>query len=298
MPKCVFSRPSDAPVGREQALLGVHVVLLAAAVCCSSPLRAFPPYETTDAETAGVSAVEFRLGLLQIEKTGSDSERLTPLSNLNFGLGPHFEISSEFEYAIDDRDLADGAVGFKWARLEEGRGIGVETLVLLPVRSELSGAGVQSQLLRTWQQEGSHVHLNVGAFYDPRETVTDHGWRVSALVEFPRDRVKPGVELVVRDSDTTDKTAQIGVGVIASLPRVEIRTGLHVGLNEGAPDLEGSLWLSWKWPKAYMDSVRTLSKVGQPTADVLGTEKRTLAELVAARDAFLHELVAYYNSSS
>jgi hypothetical protein len=48
---------------------------------------------------------------------------------------------------------------------------------------------------------------------------------------------------------------------------------------------------------AYMGSVRALSKVGQPTTDVLGTEKRTLADLVAARDAFLHELVVYYNSS-
>jgi hypothetical protein len=47
---------------------------------------------------------------------------------------------------------------------------------------------------------------------------------------------------------------------------------------------------------AYMGSVRALSKVGQPTTDVLGTEKRTLADLVAARDAFLHELAAYYST--
>jgi hypothetical protein len=227
----------------------VQVVLLIAALFCSPRLHAFPPYKTTDAETAGVSAVEFRLGLLEIEKTGSESERLAPLSNLNFGIGPRFEISSELAYAIDDRELDDGALGFKWARLEEGRGIGVETLVLLPVRSELSGAGIESQLLRTWQQERSHLHFNVGAFYDPREAVTERGWRISALAEFPRDRVKPGVELFVRDSDTADQTVQLGIGVIASLPRVEIRTGLHVGLNEAAPDLEGNVWLSWKWPK-------------------------------------------------
>jgi hypothetical protein len=40
---------------------------------------------------------------------------------------------------------------------------------------------------------------------------------------------------------------QAGVGLIASLDRVEIRTGLHVGLNDAAPDLEASVWLSWKW---------------------------------------------------
>jgi hypothetical protein len=47
---------------------------------------------------------------------------------------------------------------------------------------------------------------------------------------------------------------------------------------------------------AYMGCVRALSKTGPPTTAVLGTEQRTLAELVAARDAFLHELVAYYSS--
>ena len=231
-------------------MLSPRIVVLTAAVCCASPLLAFPPYATTDAETAGTGAVEFRLGLLQIEKTGSDSERLTPLSNLNFGVGPHFEINSEFEYAIDDHEFEDGAVGLKWARLlEEGGGIGVETLLLLPVRSELSGAGIESQFLRTWEQDRSVVHLNAGAFYDPRGTTTERGWRASALAEFPRDRLRPGVELSVRDPDATDQEMQLGFGLIASLPRVEIRTGLHVGLNDAAPDLEGSLWLSWKWPK-------------------------------------------------
>ena len=127
------------------------------------------------------------------------------------------------------------------------RGFGVETLILLPVRSELDGAGIESQLIRTWSQERSRVHVNAGAFYDPRGASTERGWRASALAEFPRDRLRPGVELFVRDSDTTDTRMQAGVGLIATLERVEIRTGLHVGLNDAAPDLEASIWLSWKW---------------------------------------------------
>ena len=71
--------------------------ILFTALTCASPALAFPPYKTTDAETAGANAVEFRLGLLEIEKTGSNSERQTPLANLNFGMGPHFEINSELE---------------------------------------------------------------------------------------------------------------------------------------------------------------------------------------------------------
>ena len=47
----------------------------------------------------------------------------------------------------------------------------------------------------------------------------------------------------------------------------------------------------------YLGCVRAISKIGRPTTDALDTEKRTLAELVAARDAFVYELAAYYGSS-
>jgi hypothetical protein len=225
----------------------VAAALLAALTCLSSKALAFPPYRTTDAETAGDDTLEARIGLLRLQVRDSHSTRKTPLSRINYGIGSHFEVVSELEYAIDEHELDEGALGFKWAKLAEGRGIGVETLLLLPVRSELSGVGVETQLIRTWQQQRSRVHVNAGAFYDPRGTATERGWRASALAEFPRDRLRPGVELFVRDSSTTDTRLQAGIGLIASLPRVEIRTGLHVGLNEAAPDLEASVWLAWKW---------------------------------------------------
>jgi hypothetical protein len=47
-----------------------------------------------------------------------------------------------------------------------------------------------------------------------------------------------------------------------------------------------------------MSSVRALSQVGRPPTDVLDTEAQTLAELVAVRDAFRHELLKYYSSRS
>ena len=222
-------------------------LLLAVPLCAAPPALAFPPYRTTDAETAGDDTLEARIGLLRLQVRDSHSTRTAPLSRINYGIGPRFEVISELEYAIDDHELDEGALGFKWARLEDRRGIGVETLILLPVRSELSGAGIESQLIRTWQQERSRVHVNAGAFYDPRADSTERGWRASALAEFPRGRMRPGVELFVRDSDESDTRMQAGVGLIASLERVEIRTGLHVGLNDAAPDLEASVWLSWKW---------------------------------------------------
>jgi hypothetical protein len=226
---------------------GAVAILLIAALCAAPRAFAFPPYRTTDAETAGDDMLEARIGLLRLQVRDSHSTRRTPLTRINYGIGPRFEVISELEYAIDEHELDEGALGFKWAKLESGRGFGVETLLLLPVRSELRGTGVESQFIRTWQQERSRVHVNAGAFYDPRGATTERGWRASALAEFPRDRLRPGVELFVRDSDASDTRIQAGVGLIASLERVEIRTGLHVGLNDAAPDIEGSVWLSWKW---------------------------------------------------
>jgi hypothetical protein len=213
----------------------------------ATPANAFPPYRTTDAATAGARTLEVRIGALKVQRRDSQSTRSAPLSRVNFGVGDHFEVISELEYAIDDHRFADGALGFKWASLADGRGIGVETLVLVPVSSEQSGSGIETQLLRTWQQESWQLHVNAGGFHDPRGAETERGWRGSVLAEFPRERVRPGVELFVRDAHGADARVQGGFGAIVSLERFEVRTGLHVGLTDEAPDLEASLWFSWKW---------------------------------------------------
>ena len=224
-----------------------RVALLTTTVCGALPALAFPPYETTDAETAGANAVEFRLGLLQIEKTGSDSERLAPLSNLNFGVGPHFEIASEFEYDPDDDRWGDAALGFKWAAPRGSVRIGVETFALLPVRTGQTGAGMESQFLTTFARQRWQLHGNAGLFYDPRDSETARGWRASVLAEFPRGKLRPGVELFGREAHGARTEVQLGAGVIAELERLTVHAGVHVGLTDAAPDWEANAWLSWKW---------------------------------------------------
>ena len=252
VPKHVFSRPSDSSGERERLLLSeplahIRACLLMASVCCASPSAAFPPYGTTDAETAGASAVEFRLGLVQVEKIGSESERQTPLTNLNFGVGPHFEITSELEYAAEERRLGEAALGFKWAAARGVLNIGVETMTLLPVQSEQEGVGIESQLLVTFAREQWQIHGNAGLFNDPRGDETERGWRASILAEFPREKLQPGVELFAREAHGESTSLQVGAGVIASFARMMLHAGLHIGLTDAAPDWEGNVWLSWKW---------------------------------------------------
>lgn len=229
---------------RVRRLLGLISGFVGLAI---EPAAAFPPYRTTDAETAGVRTLELRLGLLRLQRRDSDTERSAPLSRVNYGIGTHYEAISELEYAIDEDRFAEGAFGFKWANLAAGRGIGVETLVLVPVHSELSGAGIESQFLRTWQQPSWRLHVNAGAFYDPRSAETERGWRASLLAEFPRGRIRPGVEFLAKDPRSADERVQVGGGVITTLDRVEIRAGLHFGVSDAAPDVEASLWFAWRW---------------------------------------------------
>jgi len=219
----------------------------AALVLVATPAAAFPPYRTTDADTAGAGMLELRLGLLKIQKRGSTSERRTPLTRTNIGIGAHYEIISEFEYSPDEHRLEEGTLGFKWARLNNGFGVGVETLALLPVNSTLSGAGIESQFLATFQQERWQVHINAGGFYDPRAEQTEKGWRASVLAEFPRERFRPGVELFAKDARSEAARVQTGIGVIMEFERFEVRTGIHFGLSDAAPDVEASVWFAWKW---------------------------------------------------
>ena len=180
--------------------------------------------------------LELRFGLLKLQRRDSESARSAPLSRINFGVGRHFEVISELEYAIDDQRIAEGALGFKWANLTAGRGVGVETLILLPVHSELSGTGIESQYLRTWHHERWQLHVNAGGFYDPRSATTERGWRASTLVEFPREQFRPGVELFVKDARSASARVQAGVGAIVPLERFEILA--LIGVIQGLAEIE------------------------------------------------------------
>ncbi len=230
-----------------QVFVRFLIVSLIVMMLAAPDAVAFPPYRSTDADTAGASVLEVRVGLLKLQRHGSTSDRSTPLSRINLGLGAHYEVISELEYSPDDHQFREGALGFKWARLNEGFGIGVETLALLPVNSSLSRVGIESQFLATFQQESWQIHVNAGGFYDPRSKRTEKGWRASILAEFPRERFRPGIDLFAKRTRSQTTKVQAGIGIIYQFRRVEVRSGLHVGLSDAAPDVEASLWLSWRW---------------------------------------------------
>jgi hypothetical protein len=226
----------------------LQLAVLAAAVTLRvSSAWSFPPYRSTDAETAEPGTLEVRLGLTRVQREDHDSSYASPLLRVNLGLVENLELVSELEYLPEEGQLGDGALGAKgvapWGPLH----VGLETLALLPVSSEQSGVGVESQLLATWRRAPLHLHVNAGGFYDPRPEEIERGWRASVLAELERGRARAGLEAFAKQVHGEAVAVQAGPGVILDVGPVDLRTALHVGLTREAPDFVGSLWITWKW---------------------------------------------------
>ena len=100
-------------------LLRWRIRTLALVVCALGGLRtdavAFPPYRSTDADTAEPGKLEVRLGLLRVEREDDDNAYSSPLLRTNLGLPKKLELITEFEFRADEGRFGDGAAGLKWA---------------------------------------------------------------------------------------------------------------------------------------------------------------------------------------
>ncbi len=223
---------------------------LAAFVLCelgaAAPGWAFPPYRSTDAETAEEGTVEVRLGLVEVERQSQKNAYASPLLRMNLGLPHNVELLTEFEHSADGGGLSDAAIGFKWVPLMRSWSFGVETLALLPVSADDDGAGVESVALATFRKGDLRVHLNAGGFHDARPEPTEKGWRAGAIVEALRGRLRPGVEIFAKQVKHERIAMQAGPGLILDVGPFDIRMGLRMGLTREAPDLTVTLWVTGK----------------------------------------------------
>ncbi len=210
------------------------------------PAAAFPPYRSTDADTAAPWTLEARLGLLRLERESSETSYESPLFRGNVGLPHRAEVVTEFAHDAEtgDRDLA---AGLKWVPCFGTVSTGIETLALLPTPGT-SGMGVESQLLASLWRDPLRLHMNAGGFYDPRPAETEHGWRTSILGELKLDRFRPGFEIFAKGIDSEKPTWIAGPGLITDFGSFDVRLGFHAGLNREAPDFTTSLWVTTAIP--------------------------------------------------
>jgi hypothetical protein len=215
-----------------------------AAVLLAADARAFPPYRSTDAETAEPGTLEVRVGLVRVEREDHDDTYTSPLLRVNLGLVDDLELVSEFEYGPEEDRVEDGAVGLKAVSPAGPLHVGIETLALLPVSSDQSGVGVESQLVGTLRRAPLRLHVNAGGFYDPRAADIERGWRASLLGEVEKGRARPGVELFARQVHGESIRVQAGVGAIVDIGPFDVRGALHLGLTSATPDVAVSVWVS------------------------------------------------------
>lgn len=227
-------------------LAGLGLVLFGTA----APAWAFPPYRSTDAETADPWTLEARLGLLRLQHDADVNEYASPLLRVNFGFPYRIELVSEFEYLPEEGRVGDAALGFKWIPLMEAASLGVEVLALLPVSDE-GGAGVESSLLATYRfGELFRAHVNVAGFYDARPSPAEWGWKAGAIGEFRVGPFRPGLEIFAKRVFGAPVQLLAGPGLIVKLGPVDVRSGVHFGLTPDAADVTASLWVTGALPFA------------------------------------------------
>jgi hypothetical protein len=228
--------------------VAIGIFLLAAGSIYWSSAFAFPPYRSTDADTAEPGTIELRAGLFEIERQHGHDKVTTPLLRMNLGLPGHAEIKTELEYVPRNDRLGDAAIGAKWVPIGGTPAIGIETLALLPVRENDQGVGFEGQLLATLEGRDAAIHVNGGGFYDPRPVSTEAGWRGSVLVELLLDRFRPGLEAFAKQEFGKSVDGRLGLGAIVDFARFDVRAGLHAGVSHEAPDVMFSLWITTKFP--------------------------------------------------
>jgi len=230
-------------VTARTARLPIAALLLLTSQFVPDTLLAIPPYRATDAETVEPWHLNTRLGLLRVRHDGSDTAYITPLLRLELGLPASIELRLNYQHRADAPTDDELAVGFKWVPIHWRVDVGIDTLTLLPVGSEETGGGVQSQLVATYRHDAWQAHINAGGIYDARESPTQSGWRTSGLVEYRIGRWKPGVELFVRRLTHDDLEVITGPGVIIDMGRFDLRIGVEAGLTDVSPDVATNIWL-------------------------------------------------------
>ena len=224
--------------------LALTVATCIAVLLFASASWAFPPYRSTDADTAEPWDLELRIGLIRAQRTAQTTAYSSPLGRINLGIPWRLELIGEFEKRADASKLADAAFGFKWVPVWAGPlSVGLEYLTLPPV-SDAGGGGIESQLVTTARPGPFRIHANGGAFFDRRPSPQEHGWLGSVLVECSVGIARPGLELAGKKNGSSPATVLAGAGVIIDVGPFDVRLGTHFGIGPESPSWITNIWVA------------------------------------------------------
>ncbi|MBI4382525.1 MAG: hypothetical protein HY579_00645 [Nitrospinae bacterium] len=208
---------------------------------------AFPPYISTDADTADPWTLENRIGFFDLERDKKENAYASPLYRFNLGIPHHLEIVTEFENRPDLKQMGKANVGFKWIPLAGSWSAGIETLAHLPVK-EHGGPGMEGSVLLTVPKDNLRLHVNAGGFTDNGPVERESGWMTGAIMETYFGRFRPGLEFFAKQTAFEPVQASIDPGLIVDFGLFDARMGTRFGLTDAAPTLAGTLWVTFKLP--------------------------------------------------
>ncbi len=177
------------------------------------------------------------------------SEWTSPLLRMNLGFPANFEVLTEVEAAPEKLEPGEAAAGVKWVPLRRQLALGVEAIALLPLPSR-PGAGLETTAIASWFANPLRLHLNIGGFLDGRGEGQELGHKASVLSEVETGPLRPGIELAMKSVRHDSTQVAIGAGAIWTLGPIDLRAGLHLGVNDAAEDVRASFWVTSKVPLA------------------------------------------------
>ncbi|MCH8141819.1 MAG: hypothetical protein IH908_09525 [Proteobacteria bacterium] len=68
------------------------------------------------------------------------------------------------------------------------------------------------------------------------------------LAELTDSSFRPGIELFAKQKSGEYTEVRLGVGLIKNFGKFEVRSAIHAGLTDRAPDVVFNIWFSMKIP--------------------------------------------------
>src|SRR3954470_4270700 len=150
--------------------LDVGLGLIAIALIWSAPVRAYRPFDSTDAAVADKDAFEVELSPLSYRHDDDGTAWISPSARLNYGFAENWEavLEGQAEHFSHRRSrVAEAQLDVKGVLQEgslqekSGWSLGTEASVLLPGINTQDGAGFELAGLASRRWEWGTIHINV-----------------------------------------------------------------------------------------------------------------------------------------
>ena len=236
----------------------IRRILVIGLFLLSPDVRAYRPFDSTDADVADANELEVELGYFTVEHTGVEDTFAMPQLVLNYGLTSALEVIGEFDVEKPSgkkAEIVDAAVLLKGLLREgvlqdqQGISFAVEAGILIPStgndRFGLEGIGIVSGSFSRFT-----YHLNFGGGLDKgagrRFTV------LGAILEYP---IRPNLRLVgeingERIKGMAEENSSL-LGIIWESPASgdAFDAGMRWGTSRSAPDWELTLGWTFGFPR-------------------------------------------------